>query len=80
MAIPDYDPYPNAETTVYRYTGTGLHLPSGATVTAGETVALPDRAATPFVDTLETAYAGTCEAVKSDGEVCGRERPCPYHD
>ena len=22
----------------------------------------------------------TCEVVKSDGEVCGRERPCPYHD
>ena len=23
--------------------------------------------------------AGTCEAVKSDGEVCGRELPCQYH-
>jgi len=23
--------------------------------------------------------ASTCEAVKSDGEVCGRELPCPYH-
>lgn len=22
----------------------------------------------------------TCTAVKSDGEVCGRERPCQYHD
>lgn len=22
----------------------------------------------------------TCEEVKSDGEVCGREKPCPYHD
>lgn len=22
----------------------------------------------------------TCEAVKNDGEVCGRDRPCPYHD
>lgn len=21
----------------------------------------------------------TCEVVKSDGEVCGRELPCPYH-
>jgi len=21
-----------------------------------------------------------CETVKSDGEVCGREKPCPYHD
>jgi len=23
--------------------------------------------------------AGTCEVVKSDGEVCGRELPCAYH-
>jgi hypothetical protein len=23
--------------------------------------------------------AGTCDAVKSDGEVCGRDLPCPYH-
>jgi hypothetical protein len=22
----------------------------------------------------------TCTEVKSDGEVCGRDRPCPYHD
>jgi len=22
----------------------------------------------------------TCEVEKSDGEVCGREKPCPYHD
>jgi len=22
----------------------------------------------------------TCDVVKNDGEVCGRERPCPYHD
>lgn len=21
----------------------------------------------------------TCEVVKSDGEVCGRDKPCPYH-
>lgn len=24
--------------------------------------------------------AETCDAVKSDGEVCGRDLPCPYHD
>lgn len=24
--------------------------------------------------------AETCETVKSDGEVCGREKPCSYHD
>lgn len=22
----------------------------------------------------------SCQVVKQDGEVCGRERPCPYHD
>ena len=22
---------------------------------------------------------GTCEEVKTDGEVCGRDLPCPYH-
>lgn len=22
----------------------------------------------------------TCTAEKTDGEICGRERPCPYHD
>jgi len=22
----------------------------------------------------------TCDTVKGDGEVCGRELPCPYHD
>jgi len=22
----------------------------------------------------------TCQVVKSDGEVCGRNLPCPYHD
>ena len=21
----------------------------------------------------------TCQAIKSDGEVCGRDLPCPYH-
>jgi hypothetical protein len=21
----------------------------------------------------------TCDAVKNDGDVCGRELPCPYH-
>ena len=22
----------------------------------------------------------TCTVTKTDGETCGRERPCPYHD
>jgi hypothetical protein len=30
-------------------------------------------------DALLDGAADTCEAVKNDGEVCGRELPCPYH-
>jgi len=29
---------------------------------------------------LRVDTADTCDTVKSDGEVCGRDRPCPYHD
>lgn len=28
---------------------------------------------------IEDATPDTCETVKDDGEVCGRELPCPYH-
>lgn len=28
----------------------------------------------------DDAESDTCETVKQDGDVCGRERPCPYHD
>lgn len=28
----------------------------------------------------ECSDVGTCTVVKSDGEECGRDRPCPYHD
>jgi len=44
------------------------------------------------VEALATAYRttpeqmrvggddpGTCDVTKADGEVCGRELPCPYH-
>ena len=30
-------------------------------------------------DVVLDGGAQTCEAVKSDGDVCGRELPCPYH-
>lgn len=29
---------------------------------------------------LGVTDAETCEVVKADGDVCGRELPCPYHD
>lgn len=31
-------------------------------------------------DNNEEDKISKCPEVKSDGEVCGRERPCPYHD
>jgi hypothetical protein len=31
-------------------------------------------------DCTDAAESDLCEAVKSDGEVCGRSRPCRYHD
>lgn len=27
-----------------------------------------------------SAETKTCETVKTDGEICGRDLPCPYHD
>lgn len=30
-------------------------------------------------DGLLGGGGGTCDVVKSDGDVCGRERPCQYH-
>jgi len=32
------------------------------------------------VDPEALRVADTCAAVKQDGDVCGRERPCRYHD
>jgi len=31
-------------------------------------------------ETNESGEPETCQVVKSDGEVCGRDRPCRYHD
>jgi len=31
------------------------------------------------VDVATIAQEQTCDVVKHDGEVCGRELPCPYH-
>ena len=32
-----------------------------------------------FLDELPDDEPETCEEIKTDGEVCGREKPCPYH-
>jgi len=31
------------------------------------------------VTAADLIVAETCDTVKSDGNVCGRELPCPYH-
>lgn len=31
------------------------------------------------VDPEDLIVPETCDTVKSDGEVCGRDLPCPYH-
>lgn len=70
------------------------HPPARVTV-AGESYAVADGTVTlpsaNAVEQLARAYdlspvdlqleddGDTCEVVKQDGEVCGRELPCPYH-
>jgi len=77
------------------YARRGTAPPSAATVggdtyqidTDG-TVEAPADVARALADAWGAAYGcdpedllvtATCDAVKSDGEVCGRERPCRYH-
>lgn len=63
--------------------GTDYRIEDG-TVSAPETDAraLADAWADRFgtdAEALLEADAETCDVVKNDGEVCGRELPCPYH-
>jgi hypothetical protein len=50
---PDFNPWPDEETTVYRYTGSHLRFPNRDVATGGELVALPDRVADHIGDSLE---------------------------
>jgi hypothetical protein len=34
---------------------------------------------TPEAMRVDTDDPETCDVVKQDGEVCGRQTPCPYH-
>jgi len=68
------------------------HLPARVTVNGDSYVVKDGRVTLPTdadVRTLAAAYdlapedlsdTETCDVVKADGEVCGRERPCSYHD
>ena len=46
---------------------------------ADETESGSDDEQTSGEDSDAEPDSGTCDAVKTDGEVCGRELPCPYH-
>lgn len=76
----------------YRWTGDGVFRDgrSGETVASGETLSLDAHAGDthPELVRVETSdddgSAGddepeTCQVVKTDGEVCGRPKPCRYH-
>lgn len=62
--------------------GTTYPVDSDGTVEAPATdaQALADAWAHRFdCDPDDLIVAETCDTVKSDGEVCGRDLPCPYH-
>jgi hypothetical protein len=62
--------------------GTDYRIEDGV-VDAPETAAqaLADAWAERFdADPDDLIVAETCDAVKADGEVCGRPKPCRYHD
>lgn len=76
-ALDDVRGHPPSRVTV---NGTSYDVEDGR-------VSLPDAGA---VERLAQAYgvdadalrgddAETCQVEKTDGEVCGRELPCPYH-
>jgi hypothetical protein len=61
--------------------GTDYRIEDGV-VDAPETAArtLADAWAERFdADPEALIVAETCDTVKADGEICGRELPCPYH-
>jgi hypothetical protein len=53
--------------------GDGHARPIGDSHVDGETDRCPDCAG-------GSDDPATCDAVKSDGDICGRSRPCRYHD
>jgi len=66
-----------------RHVWRGTH-PLGRTDTdeeiqPGETFEPREAELDAFGDQIETAEPETCQAVKDDGEVCGRDLPCRYH-
>jgi hypothetical protein len=72
--------YPEAEVQVDADHARNLHVREDED---GRYVGPPEQFADAVADSLGVTVdgedSGTCDAVKSDGEVCGRELPCPYH-
>lgn len=58
-----------------------LYRVNGADVQPGEEFEPSEAELRSFGDAIEAVddAPATCEVVKSDGEVCGRPKPCRYH-
>lgn len=70
----------------YVWRGTHPHTRADETVAPGDAFEPTESELRAFGDQIERVETDDgggeeyCEEVKTDGEVCGRERPCPYHD
>ena len=60
--------------------GTGYRIKDGV-VDAPKSVAesIADAWGRRYDADPDSLLNATCDAVKTDGEVCGRDLPCPYH-
>lgn len=80
VALRDGRSHPGAYTygsTTYAIDSDGV-IDCPADLEAEIAEALADRYDTD-AETLLEGETETCEVVKNDDEVCGRELPCPYH-
>lgn len=62
-----------------RYVGCSSHYADDVRAFLGVTETDDAESETLHADGDGEPDSVTCEAVKTDGEVCGRELPCPYH-
>lgn len=64
----------------YDSDGAGVYRVAGHHFEPGDEQTVADELATRLTDTAPfEAVVETCQAVKDDGDVCGRELPCQYH-
>lgn len=62
----------DADALINRYSNLELDLEAGAERTGDL-----ERAT---IETPDESEPDTCQEIKGNGEVCGRDRPCRYHD